>query len=37
MAPLDQPLQDRIDWLFDLAQRHAQDFASPEAWLARQK
>jgi hypothetical protein len=37
MAPLDQPLQDRIDWLFDLAQRHAQDFASPEAWLARQR
>jgi hypothetical protein len=37
LLPLNQPLQTRIDWLFDLAQRHAQDFASPEAWLARQR
>ncbi|MFM2074854.1 MAG: hypothetical protein RJB34_1159 [Pseudomonadota bacterium] len=37
MAPLDQPLQDRIDWLFALAERHSNDFASPEAWLARQR
>ena len=28
---------ERIDWLFALAQRHAQDYASPEAWLARQR
>ncbi|MBS3996432.1 MAG: hypothetical protein KGZ67_03720 [Hydrogenophaga sp.] len=37
MAPLDRPLPERIDWLFALARRHAQDFSSPEAWLARQR
>lgn len=33
----DSPIQERIDWLFDLARRHAQEYASPEAWLARQR
>lgn len=32
-----QPIQTRIDWLFDLAARHADTFNSPEAWLARQR
>ncbi|WP_439113867.1 hypothetical protein [Hydrogenophaga sp.] len=36
-APLHSPIAERIDWLFALAQRHAQDYASPEAWLARQR
>lgn len=36
-APLQSPIAERIDWLFGLAQRHAQDYASPEAWLARQR
>ena len=31
-----QPIQSRIDWLFDLAARHADTFNNPEAWLARQ-
>ena len=35
MAPLHRPIHERIDWLFGLAERHAQDYASPEAWLAR--
>ena len=35
-APLNSPITDRIAWLFDLAQRHALEYASPEAWLARQ-
>lgn len=37
MAPLNQTLQTRIEWLFDMAQRHTQDFASLEASLARQR
>jgi hypothetical protein len=37
MAPLNQALQTRIEWLFDMAQRHTQDFASLEASLARQR
>lgn len=37
MAPLHRPIHERIDWLFGLAERHAQDYASPEAWLARQR
>jgi len=37
MVPHRSPITDRIDWLFSLAQRHAQDYASPEAWLARQR
>jgi len=36
-VPLQSPIADRIDWLFDLAQRHALEYASPEAWLARQR
>lgn len=29
------PIASRIDWVFDLARRHAQAYASPDAWLAR--
>lgn len=32
-----QPINQRIDWLFDLAQRHGEAFRSPEAWLGRQR
>ncbi|MDP2811813.1 MAG: carboxysome shell carbonic anhydrase [Rhodocyclaceae bacterium] len=32
-----QPIQQRIDWLFDLAARHGETFRSPEAWLARKR
>ena len=32
-----KPIQDRIDWLFDLAGRHGEVFRSPEAWLARER
>lgn len=31
------PIGERIDWLFALAQRHAQEYAGPAAWLARQR
>ena len=31
------PIERRIDWVFDLARRHAQAFASPGACLARQR
>ncbi|MCP5271011.1 MAG: hypothetical protein H6932_07240 [Burkholderiaceae bacterium] len=31
------PIGERIDWVFDLARRHAEAFASPGAWLARQR
>ena len=37
MVPHRSPITERIDWLFGLAQRHAQEYASPEAWLARQR
>jgi hypothetical protein len=37
MVPHSSPITERIDWLFGLAQRHAQEYASPEAWLARQR
>ena len=37
MAIHRKPIQERIDWLFDLADRHAASFRSPEAWLARQR
>jgi hypothetical protein len=37
MAIHRQPIQERIDWLFDLADRHGADFRSPEAWLARER
>jgi hypothetical protein len=33
----DKPIAQRLDWLFDLAQRHAATFQSPEAWLARER
>jgi len=32
-----KPIQQRIDWLFDLADRHGANFRSPEAWLARER
>lgn len=32
-----KPIQERIDWLFDLADRHGAGFRSPEAWLARER
>ncbi|CAA6604896.1 conserved hypothetical protein [Rhodospirillaceae bacterium LM-1] len=32
-----KPIQQRIDWLFDLAHRHGETFRSPEAWLARER
>ena len=32
-----KPIQERIDWLFDLADRHGASFCSPEAWLARER
>jgi hypothetical protein len=32
-----QPIASRIDWLFDIAARHAESFTSPESWLARQR
>ncbi|TNF51658.1 MAG: hypothetical protein EP308_12880 [Burkholderiales bacterium] len=36
-VPLQSPIAERMDWLFDLAKRHALEYASPEAWLARQR
>jgi hypothetical protein len=33
----DQPIETRIDWLFDLARRHAIEYSSPEAYLARRR
>jgi hypothetical protein len=32
-----RPIAERIDWLFALAARYAATYASPEAWLARQR
>jgi hypothetical protein len=32
-----KPIQERIDWLFDLAARHGAVFRSPETCLARQR
>lgn len=37
MVPHHSPINERIEWLLGLAQRHAQEYASPEAWLARQR
>jgi hypothetical protein len=37
MAIHSKPIQERIDWLFDLADRHGRDFRSPEACLARER
>lgn len=35
MEMTDRPIQERIDWLFDLARRHSATYGSPEAQLAR--
>jgi len=35
MAIHGRPIGERIAWLFDLARRHATDYAGPEAYLAR--
>ena len=32
-----KPIQQRIDWIFDLADHHGADFRSPEAYLARER
>ncbi len=32
-----KPIHERIDWLFDLADRHGANFRSPEVWLARER
>lgn len=32
-----RPIQERVEWLLDLARRHSADFRSPEAYLARQR
>jgi hypothetical protein len=32
-----KPIAERIDWLFELADRHGKTFRSPEAWLARER
>jgi hypothetical protein len=37
MAIHRKPIQERINWLFDLADRHGASYRSPEAWLARQR
>jgi len=41
MSPIstihEQPIANRIDWLFDLAQRYSTEFCSPEAFLARER
>ncbi|MDH4284184.1 MAG: carboxysome shell carbonic anhydrase [Gallionellaceae bacterium] len=36
MAIHRKPIQERIDWLFDLAHRHGANYRSPETWLARE-
>ena len=38
-APIDShaPIEQRIHWLFGLAERHGQQFRSSEAWLARER
>jgi len=37
MAIHKKPIRERIDWLFDLADRHGANYRSPEAWLARER
>lgn len=37
MAIHRKPIRERIDWLFDLADRHGANFRGPEAWLARER
>jgi hypothetical protein len=32
-----KPIEQRIAWLFDLADRHGANYRSPEAWLARER
>lgn len=32
-----RPIAERIEWIFELARRHGENFSSPEAWLARQR
>ena len=34
---LQRPIEERIEWLFGLADSHAREYSSPEAWLARQR
>jgi hypothetical protein len=33
----EQPIEDRIKWVFDLARRYSAEFCSPEAFLARER
>ena len=41
MSPIgtihEQPIADRINWVFDLAQRYSAEFCSPESFLARER
>lgn len=30
-------IEERIEWLFDLARRHGESYRSPESWLARER
>lgn len=32
-----RPIAERIEWLFDHARRHCEEYASPESWLARRR
>jgi hypothetical protein len=32
-----KPIQERIDWLFDIAKRYSTDYTSPDTYLARQR
>ena len=32
-----RPIAERIDWLFEHARRHSEEFSSPESWLARKR
>jgi hypothetical protein len=32
-----KPIQERIEWLFELARRHSANFSGPEAFLARKR
>jgi hypothetical protein len=34
---LERPIEERIEWLFSLADTHAREYSSPESWLARQR
>jgi hypothetical protein len=37
MSINEQPIADRITWVFDLAQRYSAEYCSPEAFLARER